>query len=248
MKKNSHATVASAHDKDLSRNVESAPSSYFDAVYRRSANPWRYGSDYESEKLRILLDTLPDQRYAEALEIGCGPGVTSAALAQRCNILTATDCSEVALDLARTHCRALHGLTFIRMRVPKDLPRQARYDLVVFSEVGYYLNAVDLAATVDGLAMVSVDRGTVALVHWLNESGDHRTSGQEVYNAFTTHPAFTPITGQTAERHGNRYRVDVLRRIPRLALTGTLQRGVRIRGIIHGKASGGDRRRLRNGP
>ena len=54
----------------------------FDALYRADPDPWEVGSSwYERRKLSVLLASLPRQHYAVAWEPGCGPGLTTTALA-----------------------------------------------------------------------------------------------------------------------------------------------------------------------
>lgn len=190
----------------MSRFETSIPPTYFEEMYDRDPDPWRFAqSPYEQEKYAATLAALPRQRYAAGLEVGCSIGVLTRQLAGHCDALLSLDVAESALERARAHCTDRPHVRFERRRVPGEWP-MGRFDLILLSEVVYYLDRDDvrrLAARVDAAATPGAD---ILLVHWLGET-HYPLSGDEAADAF--------IEASKAERVGQRreeaYRLDILR-------------------------------------
>ena len=161
----------------------SLPPSYFDALYQRSPDPWAFEtSPYERRKYARTLSTLPRPHYRSAVEIGCSIGVLTHQLAKRCGALVAMDSAQRALDRARKRCRDMPHIRFVEGQAPQDWPAGV-FDLVLLSEVIYYLDAGDvsrLAARVHGSVAPG---GHVELVHWVRES-DYPLSGDAAAELF----------------------------------------------------------------
>jgi len=123
----------------------------FDRLYRRHADPWDYEiSAYEAEKYSACLGMLPRRRhYARGLEVGCSIGVMSMGIAARCDRLLAVDFAPTAL--ARARQRRIGNARFEHAEVPRDWPR-GPWDLIVLSEVLYYLSPEALERTLDHVA------------------------------------------------------------------------------------------------
>jgi 2-polyprenyl-3-methyl-5-hydroxy-6-metoxy-1,4-benzoquinol methylase len=117
---------------------------YFDALYASDADPWRFASsEYESAKYQATLHALPNARYHCALEVGCSIGVFTRLLADRCDRLLGVDPAERALATARRHCTDKPNVGFDKMAAPDQWPGGA-FDLIILSEVVYYLNRHDV--------------------------------------------------------------------------------------------------------
>lgn len=180
---------------------------HFEQLYARDPDPWRFAtSDYERDKYAATLAALPDQRFASGFEVGCSIGVLTRQLAARCDALLAVDVAESALAQARARCADLPGVQVERMVVPGDWPEGA-LDLVVFSEVLYYLGipGLHLAArrTLDSLR----PGGCVLLVNWHGPT-DGACTGDEAAELFTA--ACAPALVPTLHRRTERYRLDLL--------------------------------------
>ena len=190
----------------MSRFERSIPPAYFDEMYARDPDPWRFArSDYERDKYAATLAALPRARYASALEVGCSIGVFTRQLAGRCEALLSLDVAETALERARERCADRPHVRFERRRVPDEWP-EGRFDLVLLSEVVYYLDRDDvrrLAARVDAAAAPGCD---ILLVHWLGET-HYPLTGDEATARFVAASAAEPIGG----RRETAYRLDVLR-------------------------------------
>nr|WP_228494494.1 PIG-L family deacetylase [Clavibacter sp. VKM Ac-2873] len=153
----------------------------FDAAYARAEDPWRVQTRwYERRKRLATLAALPDERYGRALEIGCSIGVTTAGLAERADELLAVDVAPTAVERARARLADAPHVRLEVRDVGADWPAGA-FDLVVMSEVGYYLDdaAFDrvLAALPDALGAA----GTLVACHWRHPEGDFQRTGDEVH-------------------------------------------------------------------
>ncbi len=186
--------------------MASLPPAYFDALYDRDADPWRFEtSDYEAGKYAATLAALPRAHYTSALEVGCSIGVLTAALAPRCTALLATDVAEAALEKARARNAGHPHVRFACHRFPDPLPR-AGFDLVLLSEVLYYLDRPALVTAAEQVRALVVPGAHVLLVHWLGPTPDYPLTGDEAADAFITTLAVPPIRQQRAAE----YRIDLL--------------------------------------
>ena len=161
----------------------SLPGAYFDAMYAGSADPWGFRDRwYESRKRAVTMAALPAQRYARAFEPGCSVGVLTVELAGRCDAVLACDPSLAAVDAAaaavadRAHVEVRQG------SVPGDWP-DGTFDLVVLSEVAYYLAPADLTGLVERCVAALDPGGTLLACHWRHEVEDYPVTGDQVHAA-----------------------------------------------------------------
>ena len=137
---------------------------YFDRLPATSNDPWGFATRwYERRKYALTLAALPAPRYDSALEIGCSVGVLTTLLAERCTALLALEPSTRALAQART--QVPDNVTLLQASAPRDWPG-GTFDLVVLSEVGYYLDAGDLDRLLDLVQRSLAPGGTVLACHW----------------------------------------------------------------------------------
>lgn len=192
----------------MSRHAGSLPASYFDTLYEGAPDPWDFAaSTYEREKYAATLAALPRPRYGSVLEVGCSIGVLTRHLADRCDRLLALDVAEAALAQARARCGSLDHVGFERRRVPDEWP-DGTFDLILLSEVVYYLDPADLRRLAERTVEALVPAGDVLLVHWLGET-DYPLSGDEAAERFI---AGTRRSLQaTRQERTPQYRLDLLR-------------------------------------
>ena len=196
---------------------EAAPHSltpgYFDDVYRAHSDPWGFTtSPYEAGKYAATLAALPRPRYANAFEAGCSIGVLTAQLAPRCERLLAIDVSEDALAQARARCAALPQVRLERRFLPGEFPdADGLFDLILISEVGYYLAMPDLLHLRDKCVTRLATGGHLLLVHWTPPVPDYPLTGDEVHATFAaaTGTPWRHLRGQRAEK----YRLDLFERV-----------------------------------
>ncbi|QXC62213.1 nodulation S family protein [Aquihabitans sp. G128] len=161
-------------------SVEPWSAEAFEQRYQGDADPWDFaGSPYEQGRYASILASLGRPSYGRAYEPGCSVGELTALLAPRCAELVATDVSATAVDRARARCRDLAGVTLATGSVTDAPP--APLDLVVLSEVGYYLSTVELAEVAGALGAALAPGGELVACHWLGESPDHQLHGTTVH-------------------------------------------------------------------
>ncbi|MGU3409941.1 PIG-L family deacetylase [Microbacterium sp. M1A1_1b] len=154
----------------------------FDEHYARKPEGWDFdGSWYERRKRALTLAALPRERYRSAVEIGCATGVLTAALTERADAVLGTDIA--AAPLARARIRAPRA-RFVQAALPDEWPA-GHFDLVVLSEVGYYLSPADLDATIDHVLASLDDDGVLVACHWRHPD-DQAVSGGDAVDARLT--------------------------------------------------------------
>jgi SAM-dependent methyltransferase len=180
------------------------PPAYFRALYAADPDPWGFASSaYEQAKYQATLAALPRARFGRCFEVGCSIGVLTALLAGRSDTVLAVDVDPPTLDRARVACADHDNIVFQHGMIPAAWP-EGRFDLIVLSEVLYYLSRADVAATAD-LAVDALDRGgCIVLVHWTGAT-DYPCGGDEAADLFV---AAAPLTHRLI-RHPA-YRIDVL--------------------------------------
>lgn len=162
----------------MSRRPKTIAPDWFEQLYASDEDPWRFASsDYEREKYADTLKTLPHELYPRALEIGCSIGVLTRALAPRCGGLLAIDAASKPLAEARRRCGDLANVEFAQMFVPRDWP-EGEFDLIMLSEVVYYLDVDDVAKLAARIASTLAPDGAVVMVHWSGETDYPLTADQ----------------------------------------------------------------------
>ena len=170
----------------MTRRRQTLSPEYFEDLYAADSDPWKFGSsDYEREKYAATLAALPEACYGSVLEVGCSIGVLTHQLASRCERLLAIDAASTPLIAARRRCQADEHVEFARMFVPREWP-PGRFDLILLSEVLYYLDAVDLAELAAKVGASLSPRGAVVLVHWTGET-NYPLTGDEAASLFIDH-------------------------------------------------------------
>lgn len=167
----------------------------FDALFASDADPWKFRDRwYEARKRALTLACLPRARYARGCEPACANGELSAALALRCEQLLISDGSQAAVDLARRRVAGLPGVTVAQAWLPEDWPA-GHFDLVVVSEVGYYLapEALDRLA---GQAFAALGNdGDLVVCHWRHPIPGCALDGDAVHRRFAlARPDWRPWT------------------------------------------------------
>ena len=191
----------------MTRRKESIEPNYFEALYARDGDPWKFAtSDYEREKYAATLAALPPRRFQSGLEIGCSVGVFTAQLSSHCDKLLALDVAEGALEQARRRCAGKENIKFDRMHVPGEWP-DGSFDLVLLSEVVYFLDKDDVAALANAIGKSTRANAVIMLVHWLGLT-DYPLTGDEAADLFIrTSDDFAVVTHQSRT---DDYRLDVL--------------------------------------
>jgi SAM-dependent methyltransferase len=183
----------------------SRDAAYFERLYATDPDPWRFKtSAYEAAKYAATVAAVADRRYAAALEVGCSIGELSARIAPLCDAFLGLDITEVPLTEARSRCAGLGQARFACVAVPGAWP-EGRFDLVLLSEVLYFLSAADIRATAERVRACLSPGGRVLLVNWIGEPEEPQPgdSAAETFIAAMDWPVMR------AERAAQ-YRLDLL--------------------------------------
>ena len=163
-----HAGMLEHFVRDRETFIEepSVTDEVFDRVHADAPDPW--GVDrtwYEERKRELTLASLPRRRFRHALEVGCSIGALTARLAERCDEVLAVDESAVAVAAASQRLEAASNVRVDRARLPEAWP-DGRFDLVVVSEVGYFLSPARLRRLIVSAEESLADDGVIVLCHW----------------------------------------------------------------------------------
>jgi SAM-dependent methyltransferase len=181
---------------------------HFEERYRARHDPWdTLTGAYELQKRERTLRACGDGPFAAACDLGAGLGLVSAALAPRCARLVAIDAAPTAARAARRRLRASPHATVLTGALPGALPA-GTFDLVVASEILYYLDDDAFAATLAWLGTAA--SGRVVAVHWRGTAPDLRRSADAAGAALAGVEGLRPVEVERAPGAG--YRLDVLER------------------------------------
>jgi trans-aconitate methyltransferase len=197
------------------------PDQVFENIYATSTDPYEYtSSDYERQKYSATLAALSRDRYTTAFEIGCSIGVLTRLLGERCDSLLSVDVAEHALQQATHRCAAERNVRFAQMRVPDSWPNES-FDLIVISEVCYYLTVSELNQVAHRLRSSLRPSGEIILVHnrwtgmllpqWLQRSIPVLSKANRRHDRFSA--LLKDFARVVIHEQHNDYRLDLLRRI-----------------------------------
>lgn len=169
-----------------------------------------FGFDVNPEerlKFQRTLEVCGAQAQGRVLELGCAVGSFTEILAPRAAAVLAVDVAEGAVEQVR---RRLAGQTHVESRavaIPSEFP-DGPFDLVVASDVLYYLPVEELKHCLRRIE-ASLDRGgALVAVHYVPRMGSV-LNGDEAHDVLTEH---TTLRHAMAERTefgtGRTYRVD----------------------------------------
>jgi cyclopropane fatty-acyl-phospholipid synthase-like methyltransferase len=179
---------------------------YFADMYAGAEDPWGFRSRwYEQRKRDVTLAALTRPRYRRAFEPGCSIGVLTAALADRCDEVVAADVDERAVTTARGSLAPLGNVRVERLALPQEWP-DGMFDLVVVSEVAYYLGPAELQQLLDCAVGSLAPRGTLLACHWRHPVPDYPATGDEVHHRLLARPELNQAVSHLEED----FRLDLL--------------------------------------
>jgi SAM-dependent methyltransferase len=176
----------------------------FERFYQSNPDPWQFAtSTYERGRYRTTVESLPRSTYTRAFEPGCSVGELTAELARICEHVVATDIAPSAVKSARARCFGMPNVDISCGDGPADVP-QGPFDLIVFSEIGYYFPVERLTEIAASLAGRLCRGGDFVAVHWLGSSPDHVLNGDEVHEELILG---LPLVWLGGDRHPG-FRID----------------------------------------
>ena len=159
----------------------------FEAKFRDNPDPWNYAkSPFEARKRRVLRYACGSRQYGRGLELACANGETSKVLAPICLQLLAVDGSPTAVEEARRRTRNISNVQFECVSLPDGLP-QRQYDLIVASEILYYLRPFDLDRLLQRIYQSLAPGGRVVCLHHtvsFDDAACHPAYAQHRANAY----------------------------------------------------------------
>jgi SAM-dependent methyltransferase len=167
--------------------------SVFDDLYRNGGDPWSFDtSEYEARKRSVTIASLPSRRYRRAFEPGCSIGSLTELLADRCDELLAADVSELAVTRTRERVGRRPGVHVEQLEVPVQWPGRT-FDLIVLSELGYFLTPVELDSLLEHAAQSLGRGGDLIAVHWLGPIDGYPLDGRDVHERIAERPELSRI-------------------------------------------------------
>lgn len=137
----------------------------FEALFRYNVDPWNYArSPFEAYKRSRLLQACGDRVYGRGLELACANGETTLRLASRCMRLLAVDSSATAVKEASSRAVGLTNVTVKQVLLPAQTP-QGPFDLIVVSEILYYLSLTEMLTLLDQLQRALARGGRLVVLH-----------------------------------------------------------------------------------
>lgn len=168
---------------------------HFDAMFSGDDDPWHFKTRwYEARKRALTLACLPQARFTRAYEPGCANAELSLALAPRCERLLISDGSAKAVQLARERTAHLAQVEVRLAWLPGEWPDET-FDLIVVSEMAYYLDAQALDVLASRMRGSLLPGATVLACHWRQGIEGCAMSGDEVHRRLADRLALTPLCG-----------------------------------------------------
>lgn len=185
----------------------------FDAMYRQESDPWRLKTQwYERRKLDVLLACLPRERYGLALDLGCGEGEATKRLASRCDRVYAMDGSDAAIARCRQWIEqsASSHVSAQTLQLPHQWPADLRgcADLIVVSELAYYLDDRDLDVFLGHCLRTLAPGGDWVMCHFTEDFHDRSQATSHIHARVDALSGF----GRIVMHEDVRFRLDVWRK------------------------------------
>ena len=184
---------------------------FFEDLYRSDPDPWDFATnDYEQARYASIVQAISEARgtrFQRAFEPGCSVGILTERLASMCDQVYAVDISPSAVQNAQRRCHALSNVDIQCGALPEAIPA-GDFDLIVFSEIGYYFEEEQLSRIVDELINKLRQDGVLIAAHWLGQSKDHVLSGDRVHELMNEREGLTHDFAERQEKDRSGFRLD----------------------------------------
>jgi trans-aconitate methyltransferase len=180
----------------------------FEARYRENPDPWGYTtSDYERDKYAATLSACGPGPFTCALELGSSIGVFSSLLAPRCARLVTIDAAPTAVAVARERLAPVPHVEAILGEIPAAIPAEP-LDLVVASEILYYLYPGQLEQTLTVLGERMPAGGRLVAVHWCPAGPERPFDAEGAHAILLARPELRHVESAGTDQ----YLLDVMER------------------------------------
>ena len=168
----------------MKKGEKSLDAEFFNKMYQQNEDPWDFeNSAYEREKYEATLRAIPKETYENVFEIGCSNGVLSEKLTKIAKRLLAVDASGIAVRNATNRLKSFSFVEVKEMIIPENFPDE-KFDLILLSEVGYFLSFEDLQIARDLMIEHLLPNGHLLLVHWTPFVEEFPLTGDQVHDLF----------------------------------------------------------------
>ncbi|MDQ8043586.1 MAG: glycosyltransferase [Patulibacter sp.] len=182
----------------------------FEARFRADADPWRFEtSDYERAKRADTLRACGDLTGARVLELGAANGVLAADLARAAGSVVAIEAVVAAAQLGTERLAPFTHAAMVEGLIPSDVPG-GPYDLVVASEILYYLDEAAYAETLHALPGWLAPGGRLVAVHWRPDGPERPRGAAAVHDDLAALPFLEVVEASVRDE----YLLSVLRHRP----------------------------------
>jgi 2-polyprenyl-3-methyl-5-hydroxy-6-metoxy-1,4-benzoquinol methylase len=179
---------------------EGQAGSPFDHLYADTRDP--FGVElpqyrYQQRKYACLLSMLPQRRYRNILDVGCGLGTFTRKLAPFGEQVLGTDISGEAISQARKLSVSHPNITYVQRNMLDAPPMESEFDLIVVADTIYYMNSrtpVVLKTLAGTIASKLTPGGLVMIVnHYFFGIDSASRDTREIHDAFRRAPSLDCI-------------------------------------------------------
>ncbi len=169
---------------------------YFVDMYDAAADPWGFTHRwYEQRKYALSAAVLPRWQLGRVAEPGCSLGVLTEQLARRADHVVAGDLVPAAVDLARERLTSagLDDRVTLRHWDLRDPWPDGPFDLIVLSEVVYYLEPDEARDLLDRAVAQLATGGHLLAVHWRPVVPEYPMTGDQAQAIVRDSAGLTPM-------------------------------------------------------
>ncbi len=156
----------------------------FEAKFEADADPWdTWQSRYEAVKRDALAKAMGSGTYGRGLELAAGNGSNTPVIARRVRRLLVTDGTRAGAELMRERFAGQSRLTIVQHDAGRRLPGH-RFDLIVISELLYYLEDRAFDVLAGEVARTLTPGGRLVMVHHEQNFADRARQAASVHRDF----------------------------------------------------------------
>jgi predicted TPR repeat methyltransferase len=180
---------------------------FFDHFYD-DGDTFGYDRNPEDQlKFARTLEVCGGNGLGRVLELGCAVGSFTEVLVPHASEVLALDVSRATVERVRER---MHGSSHVRavaMTLPDEFP-EGEFDVVVASDVLYYLPVADLQRCVERIEASLDVGGAFVAVHYVPRMGSV-LNGDEAHDVIAAHTRLNHVLAERVEfGPGRTYRVD----------------------------------------
>ncbi len=169
-----------------------------------------FGFDRNPEerlKFARTLEVCGNGPWGRVLELGCAVGTFTEVLADNASDVLAIDVSQAAVDQVARRLQDKPNVRTRAMDIPAEFPDET-FDLVVASDVLYYLSVDELRRCAAAIESSLSDGGAFVAVHYVPRMGSV-LNGDEAHDLLAAQTTLQHVLAERTEfGPGRTYRVD----------------------------------------